>query len=701
MSTHPSSTLSASDIADLAGVGRSTVSNWRKRHPDFPAPLEGNGINSRFSTEHVVSWLRRHNKPVQALPLAASTSQALDAWLGMTDENDAEAVVADLITWRYVSDAHSPGFDPLIETALQWPQLQANPAAAECLDDAMGAYQERHSDRGPLFYTHRSLSRLFEHHEPVALTLDAITHLNIAALLPAYDAMRAKATRSFRRGYESSTSDELSTLIAALAAGIPGAVHDPVAGTGRLLGAVAADQDRPSITGQDIEYDVIVHANQRLLLAGYMTVTLRQGDALAKDAFEPGLAPVVVAEPPYALRAASGTSLELDPRMRFGTPPRASLDLAWPQIALWSLAEKGRAFVLQPIGSATRGGAEQRIRTALLQAGAIEAMIGLPAGLAAFTQIPLNLWILARPEEARKQAGRVLMIDASKTPGLDTQHIAAQLDAWRTNGDILDDDTARAVSVVDALAERANLDPRRWVMAGTHGADLETIKDSLQAVHATASSVQVPTELSERVQAATTSVRQISVAELERTDSLDVLRPRTRISEKDLGDKGDLVVTAAWVRGQDEPRRIDPDGLDAAPLITQAGDVLVQHIGSLAARVDHEGGRLVASPSVAVIRSNPDVLRPDYLAATLASATNRSRFQGTALQHVRVPELTIPVVSLAEQDAFAATLNEIHELRQKARDLEQDATLASQALVDGLIAGTISIRDTAPRKAAQ
>ena len=35
--------LSASDIADLAGVSPSAVSNWRKRYVDFPAPIDSAG----------------------------------------------------------------------------------------------------------------------------------------------------------------------------------------------------------------------------------------------------------------------------------------------------------------------------------------------------------------------------------------------------------------------------------------------------------------------------------------------------------------------------------------------------------------------------------------------------------------------------------------------------------------------------------
>lgn len=37
----PARRLSPSDIADLVGATPAAVSNWRKRHKDFPAPVGG------------------------------------------------------------------------------------------------------------------------------------------------------------------------------------------------------------------------------------------------------------------------------------------------------------------------------------------------------------------------------------------------------------------------------------------------------------------------------------------------------------------------------------------------------------------------------------------------------------------------------------------------------------------------------------
>ncbi|GAA3133535.1 hypothetical protein GCM10020001_065030 [Nonomuraea salmonea] len=58
-------TVNAGDIARLAGVGRAAVSNWRRRHDDFPQPIGGTANQPLFSLRQVESWLRRYGKSYQ------------------------------------------------------------------------------------------------------------------------------------------------------------------------------------------------------------------------------------------------------------------------------------------------------------------------------------------------------------------------------------------------------------------------------------------------------------------------------------------------------------------------------------------------------------------------------------------------------------------------------------------------------------
>ena len=48
-----STEVTAAGIARLAGVGRAAVSNWRRRHADFPKPVGGTETSPSFALSDV------------------------------------------------------------------------------------------------------------------------------------------------------------------------------------------------------------------------------------------------------------------------------------------------------------------------------------------------------------------------------------------------------------------------------------------------------------------------------------------------------------------------------------------------------------------------------------------------------------------------------------------------------------------------
>jgi predicted DNA-binding transcriptional regulator AlpA len=54
--------VTLAEIARIAGVGRAAVSNWRRRHDTFPAPVSGSDTSPQFSLAEVEGWLRRNGK---------------------------------------------------------------------------------------------------------------------------------------------------------------------------------------------------------------------------------------------------------------------------------------------------------------------------------------------------------------------------------------------------------------------------------------------------------------------------------------------------------------------------------------------------------------------------------------------------------------------------------------------------------------
>ncbi|MES4888256.1 N-6 DNA methylase [Streptomyces sp. NPDC096012] len=68
--------VTAAGIARLAGVGRAAVSNWRRRHADFPGPVGGSETSPSFALAEVEAWLRKHGKLAE-VPLRERVWQQL------------------------------------------------------------------------------------------------------------------------------------------------------------------------------------------------------------------------------------------------------------------------------------------------------------------------------------------------------------------------------------------------------------------------------------------------------------------------------------------------------------------------------------------------------------------------------------------------------------------------------------------------
>lgn len=79
--------LTAAEISRLAGVTRATVSNWRRRHPDFPQPSGGTEASPSYDRRQVEAWLDTRGR----LPARLSRDD-LRAHLRGRPPREAEAI---------------------------------------------------------------------------------------------------------------------------------------------------------------------------------------------------------------------------------------------------------------------------------------------------------------------------------------------------------------------------------------------------------------------------------------------------------------------------------------------------------------------------------------------------------------------------------------------------------------------------------
>lgn len=143
---------------------------------------------------------------------------------------------------------------------------------------------------------------------------------------------------------------------------------------------------------------------------------LKQGDKFSTiekiDDTEDIKAETIIMNPPYSLAWEHREEyLQQDRFRRFEKlAPKSKADYAFLLTGLHQLADDGKMAIILPHGVLFRGGAEETIRTRLIELNLIEAIIGLPAKVFYNTDIPTVI-ITLRKDKANKD---ILFIDASE-----------------------------------------------------------------------------------------------------------------------------------------------------------------------------------------------------------------------------------------------------------------------------------------------
>ena len=665
---HEAPQVTAADISRLAGVTRATVSNWRRRHPDFPSPTGGSEARPLFPLAEVRDWLREHGVESAESPVRELRSVLRAA----VRPRDIPALIDEL------------------------PALAAE-SGARSQDDEVG----------------RAIRAAVRADGPIAV-LDVLAE----------------------RGLEESpttgvypTPEPLARLMVELAAGdrdtaAPGpplgTVLDPACGGGSLLRA-AAEAGAGELLGQDV-LAVQVHRARVLLaldaLAARATVagrawpapsvTVQEGDSLADDAFKGVAVDVVVSNPPFQQRDWGADRLALDPRWEYGVPPRVESELTWVQHALAHLRPGGRAVLLLPPAVAMRPSG-RRIRANLLRAGALRAVIGLPAGAAPPRQIALQLWVLTRPAPERPAADEVLFVDAARladaataTPNW-TESAEIVTAAWRAfdRGDHAVPasreigEAAAVVRVMDVLDEEVDLTPARHVRVAvdadrTGEAVTTALRDLLAEIDTLREAVA---GLDVLTAADAPTWRTATVRDLAAGGALEVLSPAAGVDPAP-GDLGTPALTGRDVATDGDPTGLVDDGWQRAVLRVRPDDVIVPlaHGGRdrpVHARVAPEKWHGAAlGPNVVAFRVDPDRLDPWFVAGFAGSPDVTAATLGSTVRLVP-HRIRIPLLPLPRQREYGALFARLHRLRAAARRTDELAVHLDRLVGDGLTVGVL------------
>jgi type I restriction enzyme M protein len=198
----------------------------------------------------------------------------------------------------------------------------------------------------------------------------------------------------------------------------------------------------------------------------------------------------IVANPPFSYRWEPAESMAEDFRFKsYGLAPKSAADFAFLLHGFHFLSKEGTMAVILPHGVLFRGGAEERIRTKLLQDGNIDTIIGLPPNLFYSTGIPVCILVLKKC----KKPDDVLFINASqdfekgkRQNNLLPSHISKIIATYQYRTE--EERYARRVSMDEIKENGYNLNISRYVSTtqSEEPVDLQAIHEELMAIEAKA-----------------------------------------------------------------------------------------------------------------------------------------------------------------------------------------------------------------------
>ncbi|MFL6121419.1 N-6 DNA methylase [Actinophytocola sp.] len=407
--------VSMSEVARRLRLTLPAVSNWRRRHSSFPVPMEVDG-QELFSAVQMAGWLDDRRIPKKNLgpdELPGTTygtrfrntmeiaHRSPDYTLGVLWEELVRlcgagdiAVFADLVLtllyvaiedgdrWSNILAADGPGRGRPVKYDALYPDsflLDLHRGSLPLLDDVVNDHRLA------------EIVRLIERVRLAGYGIEVFEFL-----------LDRFAAKEGRRDLAVRTPPAVVRLLVELADTIRGtSVFDPCCGSGEfLVGAARHIEEhggRPrdvAFSGRALSVRAACLARMNLRLRGVSADVNASADALfhdvrllaAQERFE-----VVLSNPPFDLRAPA------DFNAQYGRLPKNRTSLAWLQYVMLSLSSQGRAAVVMPGGTLFRSGAEQQVRTGMVEDGVVEAIIALPPQLFASTAVPVNVWLLRAP----------------------------------------------------------------------------------------------------------------------------------------------------------------------------------------------------------------------------------------------------------------------------------------------------------------
>lgn len=659
MRNEGTSLLSPSDIAELAGVARPVVSNWRKRHLDFPLRAGGTESKPLFNKSEIDTWLRNRGYEPKSMQPGARLGVALN-------------VLRDRVTYRELTS-----FVMLLATVRKASPQKFTALAAE--SDA-----NRMRSLGSVITDLRQQAR-FSQLEDVPASIvplgenaseivAAIAEIDVDDLADAIDDVLERLSKMRIKGgaYLGFVGSRTSDMLVSLVGQTEGTVYDPACGIANVLVRVGQNNRKARLVGSDVWPEALDLAWQRAFLRD-LSIELTQVDLLSVDPDPDFQADVIVAEPPFGMGWDSSKVID-DPRFRHGLPSRSAADLAWVLHAVAHLSKQGRAYVLTAPGALARSGSESRIRKALLAAGNIRAIVTLPPKLLPQTTIGPALWVLGPESECTE----VLLIDATNEESPE-HDIVNWLESHR-DARVMQTIPHAFVAVSELLDHEAELVPQLWIEdEPVDQSDIvDSLNDSVRNLTKTITQLGT-TSIQFANHARKAAPTNMTLGELIADGVVEIRAHRfSTTRSREMSDVDSRVGLHHIRQGILPPASAAVVNLSES--VTQPGDILVATDSEIHAVVDGSGGHQVALGVAVIAVRDQSVLLPEYLAAAICGVWNEKHIVG--LSRKRFRDLVIPMIPLEEQQTVVSRIDELMGIVSQADALNKHAINAQKRLLE-------------------
>lgn len=658
--------LTAEEIARVAGVARGTVSDWRRRHADFPAPVSGTGRGPVFNRAEVEAWLAGAGR-WELAPNARLWREVNHAARG-TSLGEVVAAVAAAVT----PHADGQALEHELPASLAW--------AAERSVDEAGA---------------------------VAVLGDLIDRYSAAS------------------GHYVTPARIAEFMVSLAAIGEGATVLNPASGTGELLAAALAE-GAGRVLAQDASAEAVALAKARLLPGESQRAEFAVGESLRADAFAGVEADAVLCRP---LLPADGSELawaqhalaHLKPggQAILLLPPSAATSPAGSRIRAGLLREGALRAVIElplfagwpydvpphlwllrrPDGEADPGPlalfAEPRPD---LRAGLDEAVSATAAGAMSTAQWRAFTRTVERAWEHLNAPGRHTV---SSGGGRNAHYCVTQV------ADLLDD---TLLDESERLGETFGITPAR---VKAHFSAVARVRDAEHAAARRRNGIPEPENPARSFSHARLSLSLIpmdvdgitkTLRHFDWLDAPDARKPEARrppaVWPPRAAQPADPWRTAAVPElARLGMLRYRPAGSAHAELL-RAGDVLVPATlteNAVATVVDEEQEGNPAGTRAHLIRPSPARLDPWFLAGFLAaSATRQQVTTGTSAPRIDVRELEVPLLPLEDQERYAMAFRRLRYLKSAAASFTDKMANLTSHLTTGLTVGEIRLEAETP-----